>query len=57
MSVVEIMLTAEQLAAAYLQLSAAERHSFLEVVFSDPANHNIALARGGTRGAQAEVPA
>lgn len=43
MGVVEIMLTAEQLAAAYLQLGTSERRSFLEVVFSDPANHHMAL--------------
>jgi hypothetical protein len=43
MSVVELMLTAEQLAAAYLQLSTTERHSFLEAVFSNPANYHMAL--------------
>ena len=43
MAVVEITLTAEQLAAAYLQLSAPERRSFLAAVFSHPANHHLAL--------------
>src|SRR5207253_10522371 len=43
MAVVEITLTAEQLAAAYLQLSAPERRSFLEAVLSHPANHHLAL--------------
>ncbi len=43
MAVVEITLTAEQLAAAYLQLSTPERRSFLEAMFSDPANHHLAL--------------
>jgi hypothetical protein len=43
MAIVEITLTAEQLAAAYLQLSAPERRSFLEAVFSHPANQHLAL--------------
>ena len=43
MAVVEITLSAEQLAAAYLQLSAPERRSFLRTVFSHPANHHLAL--------------
>jgi hypothetical protein len=38
MSVVEIALTAEQLASAYLQLSEQERRCFLESIFSHPAN-------------------
>ena len=43
MSVVEITLTAEQLASAYLQLSEQERRCFLESVFSHPANQRLAL--------------
>ena len=43
MSVVEIALTAEQLASAYLQLSEQERRCFLESVFSHPANQRLAL--------------
>src|SRR4029453_12934010 len=43
MSVVEIALTAEQLASAYLQLSEKERRCFLEAVFSHPANQRLAL--------------
>jgi hypothetical protein len=43
MSVVEIALTAEQLASAYLQLNEQERRCFLETVFSDPAHQHIAL--------------
>jgi hypothetical protein len=43
MSVVEIALTAEQLAAAYLQLNEQERRGFLEAVFSHPAQQHIAL--------------
>jgi len=43
MSVVEIALTAEQLASAYLQLSEQERRCFLESVFNHPANQRLAL--------------
>lgn len=43
MAIVEITLSAEQLAAAYLQLSAPERRSFVGTVFSHPANHHLAL--------------
>jgi len=43
MSVVEIALSAEQLASAYLQLSEPERRCFLEAVFNHPANQRIAL--------------
>ncbi|HXG65482.1 MAG TPA: hypothetical protein VNO70_10255 [Blastocatellia bacterium] len=43
MSVVEIALTAEQLAAAYTQLSEQERRRFLKTVFSHPANQQAAL--------------
>ena len=43
MSVVEIALTAEQLASAYLQLSEQERRCFLEAVLSHPAHQHIAL--------------
>ena len=43
MSVVEIALTAEQLASAYLQLSEQERRGFLETIFSHPAHQHIAL--------------
>jgi hypothetical protein len=43
MSVVEIALTAEQLASAYLQLSEQERRHFLEAVFSHPTHQHIAL--------------
>ena len=43
MSVVEIALTAEQLASAYLQLNEQERRCFLEAVFSHPAHQHIAL--------------
>ncbi len=43
MSVVEIALTAEQLASAYLQLSEQERRCFLEAVFDHPANQRLAL--------------
>ena len=43
MSVVEIALTAEQLASAYLQLNEQERRGFLEAVFSHPAQQHIAL--------------
>jgi len=43
MSVVEIALTAEQLAAAYTQLSDEERRSFLEAIFDHPAHQQAAL--------------
>jgi hypothetical protein len=43
MSVVEIALTAEQLASAYLQLNEQERRCFLETVFSHPVHQHIAL--------------
>ena len=43
MSVVEIALTAEQLASAYLQLNEQERRCFLEIVLSHPAQQHIAL--------------
>ena len=43
MSVVEIALTAEQLASAYLQLNEQERRGFLAAVFSHPAQQHIAL--------------
>ena len=43
MSVVEIALTAEQLASAYLQLNEQERRCFLETVLSHPAQQHIAL--------------
>jgi len=43
MSVVEIKLTADQLAAAYTQLSAQERRSFLAAVFTHPAQQQAAL--------------
>jgi len=43
MSVVEIALTAEQLASAYLQLSEQERRCFPESVFNHPANQRLAL--------------
>ena len=43
MSVVEITLTAEQLASAYLQLNEQERRCFLEAIFSHPAQQHIAL--------------
>ena len=43
MAVVEISLTAQQLAAAFTQLSNEERRSFLEAVMSDPANQQTAL--------------
>ena len=43
MSVVEIALTAEQLASAYLQLNEQERRGFLEAVFSHPAQQHVAL--------------
>ena len=43
MSVVEIALTAEQLASAYLQLSEQERRCFLESILSHPANQRLAL--------------
>ncbi len=43
MSVVEIKLTANQLAAAYTQLSAQERRSFLTAVFDHPAQQHAAL--------------
>ncbi len=43
MSVVEIKLTADQLAAAYTQLNAQERRSFLVAVFEHPAQPQAAL--------------
>ena len=43
MSVVEIALTAEQLASAYLQLNEQERRGFLQAVLSHPAQQHIAL--------------
>lgn len=43
MSVVEIKLTADQLAAAYTQLSAPERQSFLTAIFDHPAQSQAAL--------------
>jgi len=43
MSVVEIALTAEQLAAAYTQLSDEECRSFLEAIFDHPAHQQAAL--------------
>ena len=48
MSVVEIALTAEQLAAAYTQLSDEERRSFLEAIFDHPAHQQAAV--GGIGG-------
>jgi hypothetical protein len=43
MSVVQVTLTAEQLAAAYTQLNAQERRTFLAEVFSQPAQQQAAL--------------
>ena len=43
MSVVEVALSARQLASAYTQLSDDERRSFLEAVFDQPANQQVAL--------------
>jgi hypothetical protein len=43
MSVVQVSLTAEQLAAAYTQLNEQERHSFLAAVFNHPAQQQAAL--------------
>jgi hypothetical protein len=43
MSVVEIALTAEQLAAAYSQLTEKERRVFLEAIFDRPALQQLAL--------------
>jgi hypothetical protein len=43
MSVVEIALTGEQLAAAYTQLSEQERRCFLEAVFHQPTHRQAAL--------------
>ncbi len=43
MSVVEIKLTADQLAAAYTQLNAQERRSFLSAIFEHPAQQQAAL--------------
>ena len=43
MSVVQVTLTAEQLAAAYTQLSDRERRSFLAAVFDQPAQPQAAL--------------
>lgn len=43
MSVVQVTLTAEQLAAAYAQLNAQERRSFLAAVFDHPAQPQGAL--------------
>lgn len=43
MSVVQVTLTAEQLAAAYAQLNARERRSFLDAIFDQPAQQQGAL--------------
>ena len=43
MSVVQVTLTAEQLAAAYTQLNPRERRSFLAAVFDQPAQQRAAL--------------
>ena len=43
MAVIKIILTAEQHAAAYLQLRTPEHRSFLKAVFSHPANQHLAL--------------
>lgn len=43
MSVVKVTLTAEQLAAAYVQLNARERRSFLAAIFDHPAQQQGAL--------------
>ncbi|HLG14893.1 MAG TPA: hypothetical protein VJH03_10390 [Blastocatellia bacterium] len=43
MSVVQVTLTAEQLAAAYTQLNAQERRSFLTAVFDQPAQQQAAV--------------
>ena len=43
MSVVQVTLTPEQLAAAYSQLNARERRSFLTAVFDHPAQQQAAL--------------
>jgi len=43
MSVVEVALSARQLASAYTQLSDDERRSFLEAVFDQPANQQVAF--------------
>lgn len=43
MSVVEIALTAKQLADAYSQMSKEERRSFLRSVFDQPAHQQAAL--------------
>lgn len=43
MSVVEIALNGEQLAAAYTQLSEQERRSFLKTVFHQPNHRQAAL--------------
>ncbi|MCI0489475.1 MAG: hypothetical protein L0229_23020 [Blastocatellia bacterium] len=43
MSVVQVTLTAEQLADAYTQLNAQERRSFLKTVFDNPAQQQAAL--------------
>ena len=44
MAVVEISLTAQQLAAAYTQLSDEERRAFLQTVFNNPASENQLLS-------------
>ena len=43
MAVVEIALTGEQLAVAYMQLSQQERRSFLSLVLSQPTHRQAAL--------------
>lgn len=43
MALVEIALTGEQLAKAYQQLDASERHSFLTTVLSQPTHRQAAL--------------
>src|SRR5690349_19059887 len=43
MSVVQVTLTAEQLAAAYTQMNARERQSFLRAIFDHPAQQQAAL--------------
>ena len=43
MSVVQVTLTVEQLAAAYTQLNAQERRSFLVAIFDQPAQPQAAL--------------
>lgn len=43
MSVVQLSLTAEQLADAYAQLNAKERRSFLKAIFNRPSQQQAAL--------------